>query len=127
MPIIESRVHAFSNYSQAIATAGEFLHISGHVPVTADGDTPADADAQACAVVANIAQVVADAGASLGSIVFLRVFVTTADAVAAWRQARDEAFAAPYPASSLVYVAGLARPDWLIEVEAVAELTGSGA
>jgi enamine deaminase RidA (YjgF/YER057c/UK114 family) len=38
-----------------------------------------------------------------------------------WRSLRDNYFADPFPASTLV-IAGLILPDLLIEVEAVAEI-----
>ncbi|MGH3802118.1 MAG: RidA family protein [Pseudonocardiaceae bacterium] len=33
---------------------------------------------------------------------------------------RGEHFTEPYPADTLLRVAGLAQPDWLIEIDAVA-------
>jgi enamine deaminase RidA (YjgF/YER057c/UK114 family) len=33
---------------------------------------------------------------------------------------RGEYFADPYPADTLLQVAGLAQPDWLIEIDAIA-------
>ena len=39
------------------------------------------------------------------------------------RAVRSRYFAEPFPASTLVQVAGFANPDYLIEVEAVAALS----
>jgi 2-iminobutanoate/2-iminopropanoate deaminase len=33
---------------------------------------------------------------------------------------RQEYFSGPYPADTLLRVAGLAQPDWLVEIDAVA-------
>ena len=63
----------------------------------------------------------ATAGASWADVVKLTYFVTSVDELPAVRAVRDEFVdVARPPASSLVQVAGLFRPDLLIEVEAVA-------
>jgi enamine deaminase RidA (YjgF/YER057c/UK114 family) len=59
----------------------------------------------------------------LADVAKLTVFLTDMADLAAFRQARDEVFAASAPpASSLVQVAGLVSPDFRIEIEAIAEL-----
>jgi enamine deaminase RidA (YjgF/YER057c/UK114 family) len=48
------------------------------------------------------------------------VLLTRASDVPASRQVRDRILGAVEPASTLMIVAGLASPDWLIEVEGIA-------
>jgi enamine deaminase RidA (YjgF/YER057c/UK114 family) len=46
--------------------------------------------------------------------------MTDASQIQVFRDIRDRVFTGPLPASTLVQVAGLARPEFLLEVEAVA-------
>ena len=48
------------------------------------------------------------------------VFLTNPDDIPAWREAQKEAFGTVVPASTLLIVSRLARPEYRVEVEAVA-------
>jgi enamine deaminase RidA (YjgF/YER057c/UK114 family) len=48
------------------------------------------------------------------------VFLTSDQNIAAYRAARDRIIGAARPASTLVVVSRLVRPEWLIEIEGVA-------
>lgn len=61
-------------------------------------------------------------GLDVSSVVKLMVFIATGADAEAVRHARLKHFAAARPTSTTVYVAQLLRPEWLIEVEAVAAL-----
>jgi len=56
----------------------------------------------------------------LADLVKVNVFLTRAGDIPASRSIRDEALQGAAPASTLLVVAGLAHPDLLIEIEAVA-------
>lgn len=109
------------NYSHAVLTTWPLIHVSGQVGVDSEGKIPADLRAQADLVLDNIAAVLAGCRRSLRDVVYLRVYVTSTEAAAAWRAARDARLDPPYPASALVQVVALSSPEWAIEVEAVAE------
>lgn len=117
-----------AGYSQAIATrGGRLLVISGQVPLDAAGNLVGGTDfqAQARQAFANLGRVLAAAGASYGDVVKLTYFVVGLDhdRLLAVRTARDEVL--PHgdpPASSLLGVTALFRPDVMIEIEAIAEL-----
>jgi enamine deaminase RidA (YjgF/YER057c/UK114 family) len=112
------------HYRQAVTAAGPTLHVAGQVPVDERGEPVGvgDAEAQAARVASNLAAVIAAEGCVMADIVALRVYVTTPAAAKAWAHVRLDAFPANPPASTLLYVSGLAHQDWQLEVEAVAAL-----
>ena len=58
---------------------------------------------------------------ALGDIVKVTTFLTDSRFIVPYRTVRDRFFAEPpYPASTLLIVAGLADPGMLVEIEAVA-------
>ena len=59
-------------------------------------------------------------GGTMDDIAKVTVFVTDVADIAAIHAVRSEFFSKPYPASTLVQVAQLIDPDWLIEIDAVA-------
>ncbi len=77
--------------------------------------------AQARQVFENLKANLAAVGSDFSNMVKLTYFLLDSSSIAAIREIRDEYVntAAP-PASTLVVVAGLARPEFLIEIEAVA-------
>lgn len=56
----------------------------------------------------------------MDDLVKVTTFICDRGDLAAVRGARDKAIGSARPASSLIVVAGLASPDWLIEIEAIA-------
>ena len=77
--------------------------------------------AQIRQVFVNLRAALAAAGASMSQVVKLTVFLTDLADLAEYRRVRDEFVdvAAP-PASTLVQVSALVRPEFRIEVEALA-------
>ena len=97
------------------------FHVSGQVGVDAKGKLQAGIDKQVEQVWKNIGAVLKSAGMGYGDIVKATIFLTDSRFIAPYRAARDRIFSAPpYPASTLLIVAGLADPAMLVEVEVVA-------
>lgn len=91
------------------------------MPIAADGSVPSGWADQTRLVFENLAEALKSAGAGWSDVVKLTFFVTDVDHLVTVRAVRDEFVdVARPPASSLVQVAGLFRPDLLIEVEALA-------
>ena len=68
------------------------------------------------------------AGAGWGDVIKLTVFVTDTSELDTFRRVRDEFVDTESPpASSLVRVAGLIRPELLLEIEAIASLGGEAS
>ena len=111
---------AFS--SAAWQPPGRVLHVSGHVCKDVNGETvgKGDMEAQTRKALESIRDVLAYAGGTMDDIAKVTVFVTAVSELMTIHDVRREFFKPPYPASSLVQVARLIDPDWLIEIEAVA-------
>ena len=102
---------------------GRLVWTSGQVPIDGDGNLANGWEEQTRTAFANVGRALAAAGASWPDVVKLTIFVVDVSELATIRAVRDEFVnAASPPTSSLVQVAGLFRPDVLIEVEAVAHL-----
>lgn len=109
-------------YTHGIETAAgaRWLHVSGQIGTAADGTVPAGIEAQAENCWKNIQAVLADAGMAMDDLVKVTVFLTNAENIAAYRTARDRIVGDARPASTLIVVSALVRPEWLCEIEAVA-------
>lgn len=112
----------------SVAPGSRIVWTSGQVPIAADG-TPAPAgdwEAQTRQVMHNVGAALAAGGATWSDVFKLTIYVVDTSALAIVRAVRDEFVdTANPPTSSLVQVAGLIRPDLLIEIEAVAAVAGS--
>ena len=110
-----------SHYTDAVR-AGDFLFVSGCVPVDGEGRLVGSGDvvAQAERVFEQIGAVLAAAGAAPGDVVKVTVFLTDVDERPLVNTVRQRFFGDARPASTLVEVSRLAIPGARIEVEAVA-------
>lgn len=111
-----------SRYSQAVEVteARRWLHLSGQVGAAPDGTLAQGAQAQHEQTWRNILAILEAAGMGPQNLVKITCYVTSADQVATFREVRDRMTAGAKPAATLVVVAGLANPAWLVEIEAVA-------
>jgi len=112
----------FSRYSHAVETpaGARWLHVSGQVGVKPDGSLADGVEAQIEQALLNIFAALQTAGMSKHDLVKLTVFLTDQQNVPALRSIRDKLVLPAEPASTLLIVAGLARPEWLVEIEAIA-------
>jgi len=103
---------------------GRLVWTSGQVALEADGSGPPPGwEAQTRLVFANVGRALAAGGASWRDVIKLTIYVVDTAEVATIRAVRDELVDNERPpTSSLVRVAGLVRPELLLEVEAVAWL-----
>jgi 2-iminobutanoate/2-iminopropanoate deaminase len=114
--------------SQAIR-AGGLLFVSGQAGYD-DGGRIVEGgfDAQAARAFANLERALRGGGASLADVVKVTIFVT--DMAANFPtvvERRRRHFTPPYPADSIVEVAGLYTPEAQIEIEAIAVVGGEWA
>jgi enamine deaminase RidA (YjgF/YER057c/UK114 family) len=113
-----------AGYSHVVGLPpGRLVWTSGQVALDADGVAPDGWEAQTRLVFENVGRALAAEGATFADVVKLSYFVTAVEALETVRAVRD-AFVDTRqpPTSSLVQVAGLFRPDLLIEIEAIAWL-----
>lgn len=95
------------------------LHISGQIPVDADGKNVGRGDikAQVDQVLQNFVNILNAGGASTQDVCRIVVYMLRREDLPAVMEARSRIFQAPYPATTVAIVAGLANPDWLVEIE----------
>lgn len=114
-------VPAGRGYSQVVTGEGRLVVISGQVAMDERGELvgPGDPEAQARQVFENLGRCLAEAGVGFEDVVKLGFFVLDMAYLPALRAARDAVIdTAKPPASTLVQVAGLFAPGYLLEVEA---------
>ena len=103
---------------------GDLLFVSGHVAMDNSGNVVGvgDAEAQSRQVMDNIKGVVAAAGGKMEDVAKITCFLTDIANYPAYSKVRAETWPKDPPASSTVVVAGLVRPELLVEVEAIVRL-----
>jgi 2-iminobutanoate/2-iminopropanoate deaminase len=113
-----------SHYTDAVR-AGDLLFVSGFVPVDGDGRLVGGDDvvAQTRQVFANLAAVLAAAGATFADVVKMTVYLTDIEDRARINPVRQDIFRDTRPASTLVEVSALATPGAKVEIDAVAWLS----
>jgi 3-hydroxyisobutyrate dehydrogenase len=113
-------------FSQAaVVEAGtRLLFISGQVPRALDGSTvgAGDMTKQAELVFENLAQILANQGSGFGAAIKATIFVTDMSRAHEVTAVRSRFYGDAAPASTFVAVSALGDPDWLLEIELIAEI-----
>jgi 2-iminobutanoate/2-iminopropanoate deaminase len=119
---------AFARYSHGIAVpAGHRLvFTSGQLGIGAGETIPADCEAQADLCFANIAAILAEDRMTLSDIIRLNAYVTDREYMQGYMRSRDRQFPGTPPASTLMIVKGFTRPEFLVEIEAIAAAAENG-
>jgi enamine deaminase RidA (YjgF/YER057c/UK114 family) len=112
-------------YTQVVvATGSKMVFIAGQEPEDRDGDLvgPGDLAIQARQVFANLGHALAAAGARPEHVARITIFVARLqpEYLPVIEEARAALFGDHKPADTLVGVETLARPEYLIEVDAIA-------
>ena len=110
-------------YSQAVITeGGRIVWLAGQVGAAdASGNSHAgDFDGQVREVFSRLSQTLEEASGNLADIMTMTVFITDARFGDRFTELRKEIFGDNFPASALITVAGLARPEMLVEVQGIA-------
>jgi 2-iminobutanoate/2-iminopropanoate deaminase len=115
-------VKAPTGYTHAVQITGDYrrLIISGQVGMALDGTVPSTGEGQIAQALANLRAVLTANGMGVENIVKTTAFLTDRGLLGAYRQARGAVFGDHTPASTLLFVAGLADPAWVVEIEAEA-------
>ncbi len=98
------------------------MFIAGQVSLDADGNVigAGDMKAQVRQVLENLKTILASEGADFSNIVKINTFTTDIEAFFETGDIRREYFGSEAPASTLVQIERLARPVFLVEIEAIA-------
>jgi len=108
-------------YSLAVRSEN-LVFVSGTVGWRPDGSVPSDIREQCRQMYENIRQVLGSAGSSLEDVVSTTTYLVNASDYQALNEIRAQYFKNDPPASAVVVVKELVRPDLLVEVEAVAQV-----
>ena len=113
----------FGHYDHGVEAVdvSRLLHVSGQVGTDPDGSVPDDVTAQIERVWLNIEAVLAEAGMTTANIVRTITYMLDADYVPLLAAARRQHLGADHKAASTtIVVAGLVKPEWKVEIDAVA-------
>lgn len=117
-----------TGYTHVVEVTGpvKTIYVAGQVALDKDGKVvgAGDMKAQAEQAFKNVESALAAAGAKFPDVVKMNVYVTDISQAPAVRDVRTKYFGTTVPASTLVQVVALARPEFLIEVEVVAAVAG---
>jgi enamine deaminase RidA (YjgF/YER057c/UK114 family) len=125
-------MHVNPAFTQAIAMSGNVktIYIGGQNAVSADGQIVGDTLAtQTEQVIKNLEIVLAAAGATLHDIIKLTIYLVQGHDLAPGFAVFQQAWgtSAKPPAVSGIFVAGLANPAFLVEIEAIAVISAEAS
>ena len=114
----------FANYSHVVTAKGasKLVFCAGQVAADASGAVlpPDDFAAQTKMVMANLVLALEEGGAGLKDVVKVTIYICNPHDVPKARSILQEYFGSDPPASTLCVLRGLANPNFLLEIEAVA-------
>lgn len=109
-------------YSNAILVppGARTLYVAGQIGIDSKGVASTDFATQCRQIWTNLRAILADADMELTDIVKTTIFLVNPSDYASFVEVRKEVLNGHKPASTLVYVSSLVKPDWKVEIEAVA-------
>ncbi|WP_293884069.1 RidA family protein [Sphingomonas sp.] len=121
--IVPQGVHPpLGAYSHAVSTrgTGRTLYVSGQLGISLEGKTPRTFAEQASQCWRNIVAILAADGMTIHDSVKITTYLTDIGNARSLASIREPFLQGARPASTLIAVAALVMPEWLIEVEAIA-------
>jgi reactive intermediate/imine deaminase len=113
-----------TGYSHVVEVTGpgKTIYIAGQIAFDASGKVvgAGDMKAQTEQVFKNLEAALKAGGATFADVVKMNTYVTDISQIAVIRDVRSRYFGTTTPASTLVQVSGLARPELMIEIEVIA-------
>lgn len=108
-----------SKFSHGVVHGGRArrLLIAGQVGVLVDGTVLPDLESQMEAAWDNLVAVLEEGGMAVHDLIKITAFSTVPGSVDVYRKVRDRRLGGHVPAATYLEVAGLARPDFLFEIE----------
>lgn len=125
--LLPSGIHPpFAPYSHGIeiVSRSRLVFCSGQLGISAGAEVPSDCAGQTRLCFDNIRAILAEAGMNLEHVIKINAYVSGREHLSPYMEVRNELFAEPYPASTLMIVSGFARPEFVVEVEAIAAAPG---
>jgi len=103
-----------------IPANARLFFVAGQTGIRPDGSIPETVEEQADQCWKNISVILAEAGLGIPDTVKITSFITKAEHVRRYGAVRDTYLGSHRPTTTLLVVQGLARPELLVEVEAIA-------
>jgi len=112
----------FAKYAHGIEVpaGSRIVFCSGQLGIGRDGAIPEDVESQTRLCFRAIVAILGEASMSLADLVRLNAYVVSAQYLSGYMRVRDEFVGNPPPASTLMIVQGFARPEFKVEIEAIA-------
>lgn len=116
-------MHRPTGYTHVVKV-GNLAFLAGQTATDSSGNVVGvgDVEAQAEQVYENIRTALASVGADLSSLIKTTTYLTRSEDIDGYRRARAKHIPTDLPASTLLFVTGLANPLYLIEIEVIAAL-----
>jgi 2-iminobutanoate/2-iminopropanoate deaminase len=108
-----------------VPAGGRTLFLSGTPGLTKDGHLPESFEEQAEQAWKNVAALLEEAGMGVGDLVKVSQYLTRAEDIARYPPIRAKWLGDHRPASMLLVIPALVRPEFLIEIEAFAVAHGA--
>ena len=96
------------------------LDAAGQIAIAPDGSVPDGIESQSTLVFENIKNILASGDMGLENLVRLNVYIVNPNDMAGFRTVRDKYVGDIKCGSTMIVIAGLAKPEFLIEIEAMA-------
>ena len=113
----------------AIADGGRIAYIAGQTSVDMAGNpvSPADFAGQIPVVYDHLGRILKELGADFSDVLQYTTYLVGTDKREAWQKGRMELYKklypdGKYPPNTLLIISGLARPEYLLEISAIARV-----
>jgi len=123
---VEGLMEPISHFSDAVV-AGHTLYVSGLVSTNEQGDVVGEGDVveQTRQIFRNLKRILDTAGATPADVAKVTIFMRDVAQRPLINPVRQEFFGPHRPASTLVEVSRLVRDEYLLEIEAYAQVPGA--
>ena len=111
-----------SAYSHGVEVppGARWMCLSGQIAIAPDGSVPKNIEAQSTLIFENIKNILTSGDMTLEDLVRLNVYIVNTNDMPGFRTVRDKYVADIKCGSTMIVIAGLAKPEFLIEIEAMA-------
>ena len=116
-----------------VSSAGGLVFVAGQVGINADGGLAGpELPAQMRQVFANIGVALRSLGGTFGDVMKFTTYLTDVSLITPFYEVREELFAdlypgGSYPPNTLLVIDRLVRPEYLLEIEAIAHVARESA
>jgi enamine deaminase RidA (YjgF/YER057c/UK114 family) len=108
------------SHAVEVQAGARLLFITGQIALAVDGTVPSSFAEQAELCWRNIIEILKEARMELSDLVKIQGFVLDPADMPAYRAVRQRVLGDHRPASTMIVISELGRPEWKVEIEAIA-------